>query len=220
MVGLQITRPDVRSHDQNRVLEIDDAAFAVGEAAVVHDLQQNVENIGMRLLDFIEQHDRIGTAAHLFGELAAFFIADVARRRADQAGDRMLLHVFGHVDAHQGALVIEKKFGESAGEFGFADAGWTEKNERADGALGIAESGAGAADGVGHAFESLVLADDAMAQAVFHGDQLFHFAFEHLGDRDAGPLGDDAGDIFFVDFLFQHARRACGFVVDFGRQLF
>ena len=109
----------------------------------------------MRLLDFVEEHDRVGTAADLLGELAAFFVADVARRRADQARDRMLLHVFGHVDAQQGALVVEEKFGEGAGEFGFADAGWAEENERADGALGIAQSGAGAADGVGDALESL-----------------------------------------------------------------
>ena len=76
---MQITRSDVRSHDDDRVLEIDDAAFAVGEAAIVHDLQQDVEDIGMRLFDFVEEHDGVGTAADLFGELAAFFIADVAR---------------------------------------------------------------------------------------------------------------------------------------------
>ena len=107
----------------------------------------------MRLFDFVEEHDRIRTAAHLLGELAAFFVADVAGRRADQARDGVLLHVLGHVDAHHGVLVVEQKFGESAGEFGFADAGRPEENERADGALGIAEPGAGAADGVGHALE-------------------------------------------------------------------
>ena len=54
VVGLQITRPDVRSHDQNRVLEVHHAAFAVGEAAIVHDLQQDVEDVGMSLFDLVE----------------------------------------------------------------------------------------------------------------------------------------------------------------------
>ncbi len=76
------------------------------------------------------------------------------------------------------------------------------------GRLGSLESGAGTANGVGDALERCVLADDALAQAFFHGDQFLDFAFEHLRDRDAGPLGDDARDVFFVDFFFQHALAA------------
>ncbi len=53
-----------------------------------------------------------------------------------------------------------------------------------------------------------ILADDALAQALFHRDQLLDFAFEHFRDRDSGPLGDDARDVFFVDFFFQHALAA------------
>jgi hypothetical protein len=34
-----------------------------------------------------------------------------------------------------------------------------------------------------------------------------HLAFEHLGDGDAGPLGDDGGDVFFVDLFLEHAMR-------------
>ncbi len=155
MVGLQITRPNVRGHDHDRILEVHDAALAVGESAIIHDLQQDVEDVGMRFLDFVEKHYRVGMAADLLGELAAFFVADITRRRADQAGDRVLLHIFGHVDAQHGALVVKQKFRQSAGEFGFADSGGAEEDERADGALGIAESGAGAADRIRHAFESL-----------------------------------------------------------------
>jgi hypothetical protein len=37
-------------------------------------------------------------------------------------------------------------------------------------------------------------------------DQLLHFAFQHLRHRNAGPLADDLGDIFLVNFFLQHAR--------------
>ena len=53
-----------------------------------------------------------------------------------------------------------------------------------------------------------VLADHALAQALFHLDELLHFAFEHARDGNAGPLADDLGDVFLVDLFFQHARRA------------
>ena len=45
--------------------------------------QQDVEDVGMCLLDFIEQDDRVGSAADAFGELAALFVSHIAWRRAD-----------------------------------------------------------------------------------------------------------------------------------------
>ena len=39
---------------------------------------------GVRLLDFVEQHDGIRIALDLLGQLTAFFVADVSGRRADQ----------------------------------------------------------------------------------------------------------------------------------------
>ena len=48
-------RADVRSHDNDRVFEIDGIAQGVGQDAVFENLEQHVENVGMRFLDFIEQ---------------------------------------------------------------------------------------------------------------------------------------------------------------------
>ena len=48
---------DVRGHDQDRVLEVHGAALAVGEAAVVQHLQQDVEDVVVGLLDLVEQDD-------------------------------------------------------------------------------------------------------------------------------------------------------------------
>ncbi len=49
----------VRGHDQDHVAEIDLLAVVVGELAVVHDLQQHVEQIRMRLLDLVEQQHAV-----------------------------------------------------------------------------------------------------------------------------------------------------------------
>src|SRR5208282_2456823 len=149
---------------------------------------------------------------HLLGELPTLLVADISRRRADHARHGVLLHVFGHIDAHHGALVVEKKFGKRAGKFGFADAGWPQENERPDRPLRIAQPGARTADRIGYAFQRFVLPDDALPQTVLHVDQLLDFAFEHLRNRNASPLGDDAGNVFFIDFFFQHAMS--GFAVD------
>ena len=110
------------------------------------------------------------------------------------------------------ALSSSKRYcGESADELGFADAGGAEEDEAADGALRIAEAGAIAEDGVGDEAHGFVLADDAIFEAIGHLDELLDFAFEHAGDGNAGPLGDDGGDIVLVDLLFEEGVGFDGF---------
>ena len=106
---------DVRRHDDDRVLEVHPVAEAVGEVAVLEHLQQDVEQIRVRLLDFVEQHDRVGVALHLLGELAALFVADVSRRRANQLRHRVLLHVLGHVEADERVIAAEQEVGDARG---------------------------------------------------------------------------------------------------------
>jgi hypothetical protein len=134
--GGELRCAEVRGHDEDGVLEVDGPAFGVGEAAVVEDLQEDVEDIGVRLFDLVEEDDGVRTAADGLGELAALVVADVAGRRADEPRDGVLLHVLGHVDADHGGLVVEEELGEGARGLGLADAGGAEKDEAADGRLG------------------------------------------------------------------------------------
>ena len=141
--------PEVRRQDQDRVPEVDRAALAVGEPAVVEHLQQHVEDVRVRLLDLVEQHDGVRTPPHRLGELAAGLVADVAGRRADQPGHRVLLGVLAHVDADHRPLVVEQELRQRLGQLGLADAGRAEEQERAGGPVGVGDAGARPADGVG-----------------------------------------------------------------------
>ena len=87
----------------------------------------------------------VGPAAHRLGELPALVVADVARRRADEPGDGVLLHVLGHVDADHRVLVVEEELGQRLGRLGLPHAGGAEEDEGADGPVGILQAGAGAA---------------------------------------------------------------------------
>ena len=123
---------DVGRHDHDRVLEVDAIAQTIREMAVLEHLQQDVEDVGMRLLDLVEQHHGVGIALDLLGELAALFVADVSGRRANQLGDRMLLHVLGHVEANERVFAAEEELRQRARELGFADARRPEEHEAAD----------------------------------------------------------------------------------------
>jgi hypothetical protein len=68
-------------------------------------------------------------------------------------------------------------------------------------------SPAGAADGVGEGVDGLVLADDALVQALFHLQQLLGLGLHHLADGDARPLGDHLGDVVLVHQLVERVLR-------------
>ena len=97
--------------------------MAVGQPSVLQNLQQDVEHVGVGLLDLVEEDHPVGTPPHRLGQLAALVVADVARWRADQPGHGVFLHVFGHVDAHHVAFVIEEELGQGLAQLGLAHAG-------------------------------------------------------------------------------------------------
>ena len=200
----RLGRADVGGHDDHGVAEVDRAALAVGQAAVVEDLQEDVEDLGVRLLDLVEEDDRVRTAPHRLGQLPALVVADVAGRRADEARDRMPLLVLRHVEPDERPLVVEHELGESAGELRLPHAGRPEEDEGADRPVRILEAGARAAERVGHRLDRLVLADDALVQPLLHVDELLRLALEEARDGNAGPAGDHGGDVVLVDLLLDH----------------
>src|SRR5439155_24607130 len=112
---------DVRGYDHDRVPEVDLAALGVGQPPVLQDLEQDVEDVRVRLLYLVEQDDRVRLAAHSLRELAAFVVADVAGRRTDEPGHGVLLHVLLHVDLNHRVLVAEEELGKSARKLGLPD---------------------------------------------------------------------------------------------------
>ena len=93
------------------------------------------------------------------------------------------------------ALVVEQEAGQRLGQLGLADAGRAEEHERADRPVRILQPGARAAHRLRDGLHRLALADDALAELVFHAQQLVALAFQHLVDRNAGPARDDLGDV-------------------------
>ena len=75
---------------------------------VVQDLEQNVENILMGFFDLVQEHHRIGTPAHRFGQLASLFVADVTGRRSNETAYGVFLHKLAHVETYHGALVVKQ----------------------------------------------------------------------------------------------------------------
>src|SRR5271166_349400 len=196
---LQMARADVGGHDDDGVLEVHRVAQAVGELAVLKHLQQDVEQVRVRLFDFVKQHHGVGRALDALGQLAALFVADVSRRRADELGDGVLLHEFGHVEANERFLAAEHELCQRARDFRLADAGGAEEEERADGAVGALQAGTRTANGAGQRGDSAVLRDHSPVQLFFDAKKLLAFFFLNGSDGNAGPPRDHVFDIFAAD---------------------
>ena len=80
-VGLELLGAEVRGHDDDRVAEVDPAALGVGQVPVLEDLEEDVEDLRVRLLDLVEQDDAVVLAADRLGQLAAL----VEARRSREA---------------------------------------------------------------------------------------------------------------------------------------
>ena len=200
-------RAQVRGHDDDGVAEVDGPALTVGQAPVVQHLQQHVENVGMGFFNLVQQHQAVRAAPYLFGKLAALVITDVARRRADEPGHRVLLHVFGHVDADDGVLAVEQEIRQRFAQFRLADAGGSEKQERSVWPVRVRQPGAGAPYGVRDRDNRFVLADHPAPQCLLHLQQLVPFTLQHLCDGYARPPGDDFGNLVFRYLVAQQLQR-------------
>ena len=120
---------DIRGQDEDGVAGVSRSAFGIGQAAFVEHLQEQVEDARMRLLDLIQQHDRIGSGAQFASELAFFLVADVAGRRANQLRYAVFFHVFRHVQADHVVAGTEQEGREGPRQLGLAHAGWAKEQE-------------------------------------------------------------------------------------------
>src|SRR6266540_2817806 len=183
-------------HDDDRVAEVDLAALGVRQPTVIHDLEQDVEDLGMGLFDLVQQDHGVWLATHGLGQLAALFIADVARRGTDQSSHGVALHELGHVDFDHRLFRAEHELGQCAHQLGLTDAGGPKEDERTVRATRIAEASPCSAYGLGDRDNGFVLALDALAQGILHLQQPRRLFLGDLHDRDAGPHRHYLSDVF------------------------
>src|SRR5690606_27604937 len=119
----------VAGEDEDHAPEVDGAAKAVGEAAVVEYLEKGVVDVGVRLLDLGEEYDAERLAPDSLGEAPALLVSDVPGRGTDELADAVRLLELAHVEPDQGALAAEQLDGQLLGEERLADAGWADEQE-------------------------------------------------------------------------------------------
>ena len=156
----------------------------------------------MGLLYLVKQHDGVGAAAHLFGELSGLVIADIAGRRTDDARNAVLLHKLGHIQPDQRLDIVKQLLGKHLDQLGLADAGGADK-DKGSGTLAGADAHPGAPHGGRHQGNSLILADNPFLQRVFQIGHPAHLSFLNLAGRNPGPQLDYPREMLLGNRLAQ-----------------
>ncbi len=194
-----------------------------------------MHHVRMRFFNFVKEHDRIRPAAHRFGELTAFLVADVTRWRSNQARGGEFFHVLRHVDLNQCVAIAKHEFGQFLGEERLTHAGGSEENERADWTPRILQVGAAAAECFRNRSDRFVLTNHFAFQLLFHFQELLGFGLLHPLKRDAGHFRNDVHHVvrrnehflffaflapflqngfeFFLCLLFLVAKGGCLFEI-------
>ncbi len=73
----------------------------------------------------------------------------------------MFLHIFGHVDAGDGAFIVEQELGQSLGQLCLAHARRSQEQEGAERTVGVIEARAGSTHRIGHGHQGVILTDHA-----------------------------------------------------------
>mmetsp|Transcript_12642 Transcript_12642/g.32981 ORF Transcript_12642/g.32981 Transcript_12642/m.32981 type:complete len:356 (+) Transcript_12642:48-1115(+) len=120
---------DVRGEDEHGVCEVDSAPLAISQPAILEHLQQCVEDVGVRLLDLVEENDGVRPATHRLRQLPALVKANVAGGRADQPRHSVCLHVLAHVEPDHRLLRAVVVLGHSLRELRLADARGAREDE-------------------------------------------------------------------------------------------
>src|SRR5699024_9953399 len=197
---------DIGSHDQDGVLKVYGPALGVCDPSVVQYLEQYVEHIRMGLLNLIKKDYRIGFSSYGFCKLSPFFISYISRRRSDQSGHRVFLHIFTHINTDHVLLVIKKCGGQSLSQLCLTYTGRSKEQEGTDRLGRILNTGFGTDNSVCYLCNAFVLSDHPFMKLLFQVKDLGTLPFRKFRHRDSRPPGNDPGNLIFCNALMNHRQ--------------
>ena len=136
-LALGLANAEVGRQNQQAIGEIDGSAQGVGEPALAQHLQEQVEDLGMGLLDLVEQHHGERPAAH-GARQQTFGLEEGAHQAGGRPGFEELVHVEAQQPNHVAfplllARASEEIIGQGLGALRLADSRRPQKQKRGQG---------------------------------------------------------------------------------------
>src|SRR5262249_33928098 len=134
-------------------------SLSIGQPSVLQHLEQHVKDLGMCLLNLVEEHHAVGASLDGLGELPRLIVADVAWRRTDQSCGVVMLHELGHINLNERILAAKERRGQGPCQLRFTNTSRPDEDKGTDGSARVPELGARAPHCRGNHLYRLVLAN-------------------------------------------------------------
>ena len=152
-------RAEVGGEDDHAMAQIDCAPVAVGQPAVVEDLEEDVPDLRVRLLELVEQEDGEGLLADLGDQRRGLLLRCV--RVPEEAVEALRRLVLAHVKPDEAVLGAEHKGAEGLRDLRLAGTGGTDEEEDTERARRVGEPRLDECDPIDEAVDRLGLTEHA-----------------------------------------------------------
>ena len=197
----QIRRTDVGSHDKNCILKVNCTSLRICDTAIIQYLQQYVKHIRMCFLNLIEKYNTVWFTADCLSKLATLLISYISRRRSNQSGYRILLHVLTHINSDHILFIIKQILCQSFGKLCLTYTCRTKEQEGTDRFGRILDAGFGTKDCICNPLHTFILAYNSLVKLIFQSKEFGSLAFCQSCYRNTGPSGNDPCDLIISNCL-------------------
>ena len=160
----------------------------------------------MSLLNLIKEDYGIRFSSYSFCKLSSFLISYISRRRSDQSGHRIFLHILTHINTDHILFIIKQGGSQGLGQFCLTYAGRSKEQEGTDGLGRIFNPGFGTDNSVCYFGNAFVLSDHPFMKFIFQMKDLGTLSFCKFCHRNARPPGNDPGDLILCNTLMDHGQ--------------
>ena len=144
-------------------------------------------------------------------QLTTLVIAYISRRRTNQTGYRVFLHVFTHINTNHAAFIIKESLCQGLGQLSFTNTSRTKEDKGTDWPLRSLDTSSSSQNSLADYLNSLILTNYPLMEHILQMEQLLSFAGKHLGNRNTSPTAYYLGNILLTNFFLQKlAVRAFG----------
>ena len=155
----------------------------------------------MCFLDLIKKYNTVWFTADCLSKLTALLISYISRRRSDQSGYRILLHVLTHINSDHILFIIKQILCQSFGKLCLTYTCRTKEQEGTDWFSRILDAGFGTKDCICNPLHTFILAYNSLVKLIFQSEKFSSLAFCQSCYRNTGPSGNDPCDLIISNCL-------------------
>ena len=160
----------------------------IGNMSVIEYLKQNVKYIRVRFLNLIKKKNTVWISAHLFTELSAFVITNISRRRSNQFGHTVFLHIFRHIHTDHCLFTAKHRFCQRFGKFCLTDTRWAEEQKRTNRTMWVFQTYSSSLNCLRNSFHRLILTDHTFVKFFFKCSKAFCLPIGQFLNRNLCPV--------------------------------